>query len=514
MNKLVKLLFKVLVVIIFLIIVLYFIITAPFFIRKVILPIAGHQIKGTITVDSIEVSPLKSRIAFTNLSLKTEDITAKVKTFETDFKLFSLFSNNVSVRKFVLEDSYIAIVSKQEESLSVEKDKNKQIHPASQEKINLYKLNIKDVRIANFNIKYSAIRSDASLNTVSEIKNFYLEVPYFETSGKAMADFSSDIVTSTSSDTLSGNLKGKMFAELNDKTFPKSLVFNALLNLGKDSSPIDLKFNSSEESGRTPFSMSANLSKLPLQPFFQTFLTGTYKQTNGYIDSFELHGNGPDLASVSDLDGVNGNVNLAVSNVYVPANLDHNPIVGLILLPLDVISKLDKDISSQAFSKQSANVLSSSKGALSGTNIIEFSNGIVNAVMNDGNLSIKKFIFTGTSRSAVKKMEITGIINKDQTIDINTQTNIGGLTVPIHITGTINDPKPDTINLLNSMLKNTANTISNIIDAASKDGSGNNTTKAIMNAVDSLTGSSSGDSSSDGGDSIGNLINNFKNMGK
>ncbi|MEI6054874.1 MAG: hypothetical protein WCR55_02345 [Lentisphaerota bacterium] len=510
MNRLFKLLLKVFIVIIVLIVVLYFIITAPFFIRKVILPIVGHQIKGTVTVDSIEVSPLKSRIAFTNLSLQTETINAKVKTFEADFKLFALFSNNVIISKLALEDSYISIVSNQEESTAPKTEKDKQATTASKEEINLNNLNIKDVRIANFNIKYSALRSDASLNTVSEIKNFNLEVPYFETSGKAMADFSSDIVTSTSSDTLSGNLKGKMFAELNEKTFPKELVLNSLLNLGKDSSPINVKFDSSEESGRTPFSMSANLSKLPLQPFFQTFLTGAYKKTDGYIDSFDLVANGSDLATVSSLDGVNGTMNLAVSNVYVPANLDHNPIIGLILLPLDVISNLDKNISSEAFSKQSANVLSSSKGAVSGTNIIEFKSGVVNALMTDGNIDIKKFIFSGTPKSAVKSMDITGIINKDQSIDINTSTNIGGLTIPIHITGTISDPKPDTINLVNSMLKNTANTIGNIIDAASKNGSGNNTTKSIMNAVDSFTGNSS----ADGGDSVGSLINSFKNIGK
>lgn len=513
MNRLFTLLLKVFIVIIVLIVILYFIVTAPFFIRKVILPIVGQQIKGTVTVDSIEVSPLKSRIAFTNLSLQTEGITAKVKIFEADFKLFDLFSNSVSVSKFVLEDSYISIVSKQEESIALNTQKNKQAKPTSQGKTILNNLNIKDVRIANFNVKYSALRSDASLNTVSEIKNFYLEVPYFQTSGKAMADFSSDIVTSTSSDTLSGNLKGKMFAELNDKTFPKELVFNSLLNLGKDSSPISIKFDSSEEAGRTPFSMSANLSKMPLQPFFQTFLTGSYKKTDGYIDSFDLVANGSDLAAVSSLDRVNGTVNLAVSNVYVPANLDHNPIIGLILLPLNVISNLDKSISSEAFSKQSANVLSSSKGAVSGTNIIEFKSGVVNAVMTDGNIDIKKFIFTGTPKSAVKSMDITGIINKDQSIDIKTKTDIGGLTIPVHITGTINDPKPDTINLVNSMLKNTATTIGNIIDSASKNGSGNDTTKSIMNAVDSFTGSSSS-SSSDGGDSVGSLINSFKNIGK
>lgn len=510
MNKLFKLLLQVLIVIIVLIIVLYFIITAPFFIRKVILPIVGHQIKGTVTVDSIEVSPLKSRIAFTNLSLQAEGITAKVKTFETDFKLFDLFSDKVNVSRLVLEDSFISIVSNQESiDVASKSGKDKQVQSASQEKINLYTLNIKDIRIANFNVKYSAVRSDASLNTVSEIKNFYLEIPYFETSGKAMADFSSDIVTSTSSDTLSGNLKGKLFAELNDKTFPKELVFNSLLNLGKVSSPINVRFDSSEEYGKTPFTMSANLSKLPLQPFFQTFLTGAYKKTDGYIDSFDLLASGSDLATVSSLDGVNGTMNLAVSNVYVPANLDHNPIVGLILLPLDVISNLDKNISSEAFSGQFANVLNSSKGAIRGTSIIEFKNGVVSAVMTDGNIDFKKFIFTGTSRSAVKSMDITGIINKDQSIDINTQTNIGGLTIPIHITGTINDPKPDTINLVKSMLKNTANTIGNIIDAASKDGSVNNTAQSIMNAVDSLSSSSSNSE-----DSVGSLINSFKNIGK
>ena len=148
MNRLFKLLLKVFIVIIVLIVVLYFIITAPFFIRKVILPIVGHQIKGTVTVDSIEVSPLKSRIAFTNLSLQTETINAKVKTFEADFKLFALFSNNVIISKLALEDSYISIVSNQEESTAPKTEKDKQATTASKEEINLNNLNIKDVRIA------------------------------------------------------------------------------------------------------------------------------------------------------------------------------------------------------------------------------------------------------------------------------------------------------------------------------------------------------------------------------
>ncbi len=515
MNKLFKLLVKLIIVIIVLIIVLYFIATSSFFIRKVVLPIVGHQINGTVTVDSIEVSPLRSRIAFTNLSLKTEDITAKVKMFESDFKLFALFSNNIKVSKFVLEDSDVEIVSKQKENaIEAGKGKEVQTKPVSQEPIKLYKLNIKDVKIANFNLKYTAQRTDESLNTVSEIKNFCLEVPYFETSGKALANFSSGIVTSTTSDTLSGSFKGKLFAELNDKTFPKEMVFSSLLNLGNDSSPINVRFESSEAFGKTPFSLSASVSKLPLQPFFQTFLVGSYKKTDGYIDSFNLNGNGSDLGSVTSLDGVNGNMDILVRNIYVPASLDHSPILGVLLLPIDVISKLDTNISGKIFNAKADDVLDTSKEALTGAKIIEFKTGSVKAVMNNGNVDIKEFIFIGASGSAVKKMDIKGTIDKNQSININTITNLGGLVIPIHITGTINDPKPDTVSLVNSMLKGTADTVGNILETVAQKGEGNINSESVLNAVDSITGSLSGNSSEGGGDSVGNLINSFKNFGK
>lgn len=515
MNRVLSLFLKFLIALIVLVIIIYFVITTQIFIKKVILPIAAHQMKGAIAVESIEISPFKSRIAFSDLSLQTEECSAKIKKFECDFNIFSLLSDKISVSNLDLEDSHISLVSKTVQSVNSGKGNGKTRSSASGAAVKMYALDIKDVKVSNFNLKYSVIRDNSASDTITEIKNFNLAIPYLETSGKALAEFSSEITTSTASDTLKGAISGKLNAVLNDKTFPRELLFQSSLNLGKDVSPIYVHFDSTDDAGKTPFELSATLSNLPLQPFFQTFLSGTYKKTNGYINSFDLKANGPDLAQVKTLNGVNGIINLAVSNVYIPADLDNNPIVKLLLLPLDVISKLDAGVSSKVFSVQADNVMDNSSKALSGENIIEFQNGDISALMKNGNTDIKKFLFTGSPRSAIKMVDITGVINKDRTIDLQTKTSISGLLVPLHITGTIENPKPDTVNLVNSMIKNTSSAVRNIIDAASKSGSTNETTKSILNAVDSLTGnSSSGDSSNDDSNSIGSLINNIKSFSK
>ncbi|HBM15736.1 MAG TPA: hypothetical protein DD381_05240 [Lentisphaeria bacterium] len=506
----INLFIKTVIVILILIVIAYFIVTSSFFIKKVLLPIVEYQTKGTVALDSVNLSPLKGEIEFGNLNLDTENFKAKIKRFECRFNLFDCFTHKINVSKLVLEDSYISIVSKVSSvgGLPVKKHEPETKTVLASNPINL---NIRNVSIINFNLKYSVTRDNASEDTVSELKNFNLAIPYFEMPGKARAEFTSNVITSAGDETLTGFIQGKLNATFNDKSIPKELVFDSSLKLGDNVSPLSIKFNSENELGKTPFEMSAELSNLPLQPFFQTFLKGDYKKTNGYINNFQFKANGADMTSINNLEGMDGIFSLSLSNVYIPMELENNQYIGLIFLPLNVIGNLDKSISTRAFNNSLTNVLDISNSVLHGSNILECKSGEVRANISNGNININKFLFLGTQSSAVKMMDITGAINKDQSIDIQTKTNLSGIVIPIHITGTLKNPKPDTVSLVNSMVQNTAQTVGNIIGTATNNNNVKNTTNSIINAVDTFTGSQQ---SNDNDNTVGNLLNSVKQIGK
>ena len=157
------------------------------------------------------------------------------------------------------------------------------------------------------------------------------------------------------------------------------------------------------------------------------------------------------------------------------------------LIPIEIISNFDNVASFKLFSNNSSSIKSTTSKILSGEKLLEFKTGNVRISMKNGDTNISNFEFTGTPRSAVQKIAITGTINKNQKINLNTTTKISEISIPLRLTGTLTNPQHESIELISGIINKNIDSISKIIDAASKDSKINQTTKSIINAIENIT---------------------------
>lgn len=462
-----KLFLKTLFLLIVLLICLYFIVTNSFVIKSVILPIISISTDTKVTVTAIEISPIRGLYSFDNMVMTQRNkFKANIAHFDTWLNSFDLLR---------------------------------------------HKLTIHNLKITNLNATYSLQHKDSQKSSTSEIKNLNANIPYLETNGKGVLNFSSGLATTSGKNTVSGSIQGNINATIDKSGTPKDFDLNAILKLGQNTTPIICKFNSTQNYGKKPFVFFLNINNLPLQPFFQAFVEGTYQETNGYVKNLNINANGPDSQDENILQTLSGNLTLSTKDIYIPSDLFKNPLTQVMLIPLEVISKFDNSASFKLFSNNSNNIKSATSEILAGNKLLEFKTGNVKITMKNGDANISNFEFDGTTRSAVQKITITGTINKNQQINLNTVTKISGLIIPLRLTGTLTNPKPEAIELIRGIINQNINSIGTIIDAATKDTKINKTTKSIINTIDNIT-KENNKSSNSTETSVGNLLEAIKKI--
>jgi hypothetical protein len=301
-------------------------------------------------------------------------------------------------------------------------------------------------------------------------------------------NFSSNIATTSGENTVSGSIQGNVNAIIGTNGLPESFDLKAVLKLEQNTTPIICKFESKQNGEKIPFTAFLNIKNLPLQPFFQAFIKGAYQKTNGYINSLNINANAPDLYEKNLIQTLNGDLTSFAKDIYIPFDLLKNPLAQLMLIPLEVISKFDSSSSFKLFSKSSSNVQSATSEILSGKKLLEFKTGDVRISMKNGDADISNFEFNGTSKSAVQRITITGTINKNQQINLNTITKISGFSIPLRLKGTLANPQHESIELIRGIINQNIDTVGKIIDAATQQNSKiNQTTKSIINVIENIT---------------------------
>ena len=469
----------------------YFIMTNSLFIKSVALPAISNSTDVKITVTAIEISPLRGVFFFDNLSItQNNKFSANIAHFDTRLNIFDLFFNKLTINNLNLENTYIKII--QSAYLEQQKDKKQKHQAKNNTKTGTSnsrpcKFHLKDIKIADFNISYSLQRKNARESSISEIKNLNIDIPYFETNGKGLLNFSSGLAAISEKSTFSGTIQGNINAIIGKNGIPEDFDLSAGLKLGENTSPIACKFNSKQSGKKIPFAVSLNINNLPLQPFFQAFVKGSYQETNGYIKDLKINANAPDLLDENILQSLNGNLILSTKDIYIPSDLLQNPLIQVMLIPLDVISKFDNAASFKLFSNNSSSIKSTTSEIISGEKLLEFKTGNIRISMKNGDANISNFEFDGTSRSAVQKITITGTIDKNQQINLNTITKISGISIPLRLKGTLTNPQHEPIELIFGIINQGVDTIGAVIDAASQNSEINKTTKSILDTIDSIT---------------------------
>lgn len=435
--------FRTLFILIIVLACIYFIITSPFFIKSIIFPIVSISTGVKVTVSEIEISPVKGLVSFDDMDIiQNNKLSAKIAHFDTHLNFFDLVCG---------------------------------------------KLKINNLKIINSSITYCLHDKDVQESSISEIKNLNIDIPYVETNGKGILNFSSNLATTSGKNTVSGSIQGSVNAIIGKNGIPENFDLNTVLKLGQDTTPIICKFDSSQKGKEIPFTVSLNVGKLPLQPFFQAFVRGTYQETSGFINNLNINATAPNLHDENIFQTLSGNLTLFASDIYIPSDLLKSPLTQIMLIPLEVISNFDNPASFKLFSNNSSNIKSAVLEILSGEKLLNFKTGNVKISMKNGDANILTFEFDGTPKNAVQKITIAGTISKNQQINLNTITKISGLSIPLRLTGTLTNPQHDSIDIIRGIIDQNIDTIGKIIDAVGNDSEIKQVTKGIMNVIDSLT---------------------------
>lgn len=512
-----KIFLKAIFTLIVMLICTYFLITSSFFIKSILLPVISNFAGVKISVSAIEISPIRGQFSFDNMALQKDNLSTDIGHFDTQLNIFDLFLNKLTVNNLNLENSYLRI-TQAAYSDHIEQQRNEKDKQETNEDIKSivdskpYNFFLRNIKIVNLNIVYSLTRKNSQTSSISEIKNLNINIPCFETDGKGTLDFSSDLTTSSGERTLSGSIQGNIDAIIRGNGIPENFDLKTTFKLGQNTTPITCRFNSKQKGKAIPFAASLNINDLPLQPFFQTFVKGTYKETNGYISSLNINTNAPDLYNKNILQTLNGNLIFSAKNIYIPSDLLRNPLAQIMLIPLEVISKFDNAASFKLFSSNSDNIKLTTSKIISGEKLLEFKTGEIKLSMKNGDTNISNFEFIGTPRSAIQKIIMTGTINKNQQINLNTITKISEISIPLRLKGTLTNPQHEQIELIRELINQNTGTINKIIDATTKDNNIKQTTKNIINTINNITKEDNNKTSGNKENPVENLLKGIKNL--
>ncbi len=466
MKKVFKLLSIIIICLIILILSIYFIATSSFFIRNVLFPVTGKIFDIKINVEKIVVSPFAGDFEFYNLEVISQDgYSIKVKKYKSNINLFNLYKRVITINNLNLKDTDITIV----QELSLEKKEIKK-----EEEPNYYRLtyddlsdliilDINNIKIDNFNIKYTAKRSTTKESSVMELSNYSLVIPQLKTGKMSIINYKGTLKTGPESgkQELTGEISGDIHTKISNNSLPPFLELNLKAKINEEVTPIKIVFesNKNKKLQTCPFKINMKLNNLSLLPLFKVFIGGSYSEGSGTVNNLSLNIVGSDLINPDINKNIEGVFNAEIVDLYLPIELAKYGPVKLIFLPVEILSNINQYTKTDTVPSQLDGIFKSANSITSGLDSMHFSKNIIDISLDKGKVIIKKLDMTGGMLRAVRSISIKGNIDLHKEMDIDTQTSFVGVIVPIRITGTIDNPKPDLTMLLPGMVFGTANNI-------------------------------------------------------
>lgn len=493
-----------LIVVSILLILSFFIVTNSFFIKKIILPIVEKKINASIQVEKIQFSPFDSSLEFKNLTIKSNrDYVIKVENFDCIFNLRGLFKQRIEISRLNLENTYINLIKTFNDTLTTPSEKqptlshtNQLNYPPqiiSKEVVDKnppssYFLNCRNITIKNFNIIYEIKRSTSKKSSISGIKNLNLSFAELKTNEYSEINYDATLLVTGINKNLSGTIKGILKLRLNECLFPELLIFDSNIDFDKNTTTVNLCLKTSGDTNvkKIPFSMTCDISNLPLSPLFLVFVDGSYSQTSGNINNFIFNVNGEDINDINPKKNLQGMLRTTATNIVLPIDLRQYLITKIIFIPMEILSNINQYLpANYKVPGILSEITSNIKDTLDGKKPLHLNDGEVIAFLEKGIININTLRLIGKHDDPIQDFHLEGKLNLfNNNIDINSSLNIAGIAVPMSIKGTLEQPSPDINRLLAELLKkNLLNIIETGVSLGASLENINPNTKKIMNQL-------------------------------
>ena len=252
---------------------------------------------------------------------------------------------------------------------------------------------------------------------------------------------------------------------------------NSRVELADDNQHVSkLKFTYNQISKHnTPFSIDAEIKKLSLDPFLIAFAPTPYDKMTTNIDTLNLNLKGQDLNNVKTMDG---NISSELSNVSLPINVEDKNVIEACFFPLKVLADLSTNTALKFVPGKVSTTINRIDDTFNRKKRIDLKKGKLNVILNSGVVDIKQFKFYGTPENPIEELKLSGEVNlNNSAVNLNTNTILADLVIPLEIGGTIQKPQTDTSKLVATILQKNAR---NLIDT------GTETTNTISETIENI----------------------------
>jgi len=191
------------------------------------------------------------------------------------------------------------------------------------------------------------------------------------------------------------------------------------------------------------FNISANASNIDIYPLLSTYDPDVYSNAKGRISRFSmaLEGNGISLRNLEK--SFKGQVTAVFHDVSIPDNPERNDYIRLLFIPIEVVAQMNVLFGSVNFPIFFNDLVKYSRDIFSRMQNLNLVYGNIYLIAENGKIHFKECFFNSYS-NPVSWLKFNGSVGFDRTLDMNTKVKFDNIfIVPLHVSGTVSDPKPD-----------------------------------------------------------------------
>ncbi len=239
--------------------------------------------------------------------------------------------------------------------------------------------------------------------------------------------------------------------------------------------PFELKLNGRPLTARGKFvsgrsgivyDVRAAASGIEFGPLVRPFVNDQLKNIGGLVKELTLNVKGADIQSPALWDNMNGACNLRLEKIVIPNEFGNTLIGALLLLPFEVMAKLQSLLPESVVSGGIIEVLNGVTRYRDQFKEITLSEGEIKLRAGNRRIVIDKCHFTG---DFVKSLQFSGSLGlgSDTALDIESSLNVNNLIVPVKLTGTVGQPSVNYSAIVRAFLRdNTMNIVNDGVGGA------------------------------------------------
>ncbi len=258
------------------------------------------------------------------------------------------------------------------------------------------------------------------------------------------------------------------------------------LNFVINGSPVNVKSKLVSNRAGITYSLTGNIKELDIHPLLQPFVEGNMRNIEVTVESLDMDIKGEGVDTPELWNNMTGPTNITLRNIAIPNEFGQTTLGRIIIIPFEVLSKLQTmNLNMKPDSGKKTNqAFAFVNNFYKSTETILLNTGTVELLAQNRRIYVGKCVFNG---DLVSDLTIKGSagLGSDRGLDIYSRLTMSQLSAPVHITGTVDNPKYNIEEAVAAFLKDNAQNIINVGTDILKDG-GKGLENVLSKTIDAI----------------------------